>query len=274
MRALVEPALLHLLKALDRSTMLLKTYKKTFPLVLVFFSVLLLCGCAQDKFKSQNYGSPIFTNPTQKLIETQKQAFSKQLFNKLIAIDPRIAKHGTQVNMVYWSNPKNFPSVTNFMKEVSNAPSKLGQPLNIAIWIGGTTSYYTAPYVTMNREYWYDRANRIQGKVIINKKEYIDPYLVTPKQPFQLWGNFSQSYTNMAVLIKKATGRPVESWCYVQGAFKNRTFYTYELPNLQKLEKSGIMHVHFAKTEHASWKNPKDWAVETANAPQPITTTP
>lgn len=101
----------------------------------------------------------------------------------------------------------------------------------------------------MVREFWYERATRsTKNIVILDNKKYIDPYPVTKQQADQLWGTFSKSYVNMAIWIKKATGRKIEAWCFIKNALKTRVFFTIEYPELKKLEQKGIVNIHFVTT--------------------------
>lgn len=142
--------------------------------------------------------------------------------------------------------------------------------MNKAIWDEGSTSSLQYPaYVTMNKQGWYERAYPTDGKVTVFGIKYTDPHPPNPQQADEIWGEYSQRYADTAKLFTQATGKSVDVWCFVQGAKKNRIFYMYELPELQKLEQEGYVHVHFAKKDNADWQNPDDWITGTANAPQP-----
>jgi len=136
-----------------------------------------------------------------------------------------------------------------------------------AIWDEGTKSSLQYPqYVLMNaKEVWYERSSNIDGNVVVYGVEYTDPYNVSFKQADDIWGKYSQRYADMARLIKDGTGKTVKIWCFVQGAKENRIFYLYEYPELEKLEKEGIIEIHFAKTPNADWRNPDDWYYGIAN---------
>jgi hypothetical protein len=58
-------------------------------------------------------------------------------------------------------------------------------------------------------------------------------------------------------------------WAFVKGALPTRVFYTYEYPELQKLEAKGVVKVHCANTPDADWRNPNDWTAGTGSASCP-----
>jgi len=122
----------------------------------------------------------------------------------------------------------------------------------------------------MTEEHWYDRGNGTGGTVTIYGDPYQDPNPVSFGQADEVWGEYSQRYTDMAGQFKQATGNTVEVWCFVQGAKANRIFYKYELPELTALERDGVVRVHFAKIQDADWTNTADWTLGTATAPAPV----
>jgi hypothetical protein len=210
--------------------------------------------------------TPIFTDPADKLRETAHASFTQQLFREAVAYEPLLNTSGTQVHMGYWSGRGNHGSLVTLLDAINDAP------LQRAIWDeGATTSNQYPSYVTMLSEHWYERASSRNGTVTIFGMGYTDPYPVTFVQADDIWGQYSQRYADMAVPISRATGKPVQVWCFVEGARGNRVFYTYELPELRQLEQDGVVNVHFAKTKTANWTSPGDWIEGTKNAPVPVT---
>jgi len=70
----------------------------------------------------------------------------------------------------------------------------------------------------------------------------------------------------MALEFVRKTGKPVKAWCFVKGASPNRIFYTYEYPELQKLESAGVVKVYCATKPDADWTNLSDWTQGTNSA--------
>jgi hypothetical protein len=166
--------------------------------------------------------------------------------------------------MGFWSAAGNHGSLVRVLDTINSTTTSPQK----AIWDEGATSSNQYPeYLDMLEEHWYERASPKAGKVTIYGKKYTDPSPVSLDEANKIWGQYSQRYTDMAGLIKKATGKPVEAWCFVQGAKAGRIFAAYELPELSRLEKSGDVQVFFAKTPDANPANPADWAQGTANAP-------
>lgn len=225
-----------------------------------------LSACA-----SQNATSPLFTDPEVKLAELSSQNFTQQLFDEATAYEPLLEQPGTQVHMGFWSGAGNHGSLVRVLDSINNYAPKQGESQQRAIWDEGTQSSLQYPsYVVMNaREHWYERASPKDGKALIYGVNYTDPYPVTFQQADQIWGAYSQRYTGMAVLIENATGNPVQAWCFVEGAKQNRIFYSYEYPELKKLEKQGIAVLHFAKSQDADWKDPSEWSSLPVEAAQP-----
>jgi hypothetical protein len=207
---------------------------------------------------------PVFENPDKEIAELSDAGFTEKLYNEATLFEPLLKKPGTQVHMGYWSGKDNHGSLVRLIDSINNyVPSENESPQK-AIWDEGVQSSLQYPsYIEMNaRKHWYERAYPKNGKVTIYGVEYEDPYNVTVQQANDIWGLYSQRYANMAVLIKKATGKPVQVWCFVQGANPDRVFYKYEYPELKRLELQGVIEIHFAKTMGAVWKNPDDWSNE------------
>ena len=192
------------------------------------------------------------------------------LYHEAETYEPLLHTPGTQVNMGFWSGRGNHGSLVVLMDAINDLPPSPSQPPQRAIWDEGATSSNQYPsYVTMLNEHWYDRAMAKNGTVIVLGTSYTDPHPVTFVQADDIWGQYSQRYADMAVPILQATGKPVNVWCFVEGARAGRIFYTYELPELRTLEQEGAVTVHFARTRTANWTEPGDWIVGTANAPVP-----
>lgn len=215
--------------------------------------------------------SPEFTDPVQKLAATSSPAFTQQLYHEAVAYEPLLNTTGTQVHMGFWSGRGNHGSLAVLIDAVNSKSASPGESPHRALWDEGVTTQDQFPsYVTLLREHWYERSAPLNGSVIIHGTQYTDPFPVTFSRADRIWGQYSQRYTNMAPLIRNATGNPVKAWCYVEGVRADRIFYTYELPELRRLESEGAVTVYFAKTKTADWTHPSDWIEGTANAPVPV----
>jgi hypothetical protein len=214
--------------------------------------------------------TPVFTRPEAKLAELSDPAFTDKLFAESTALEPALKTSGTQVHMGFWSGPGNHGSLVRLLDAVNSYKAKDGT-IHKAIWDEGVTSSLQIPsFVTMNREAWYERAYPTDGKTVVYGVEYVDPSPVTTGQADAIWGEYSRRYTGQAALIRQATGKPVEVWCFVQGAKAKRIFYTNEFVELKRLEAEGAVKVHFAKSSDADWTDPSDWTHGTANHPAAI----
>lgn len=213
--------------------------------------------------------TPVFTSPAAKMAELSSQNFTLLLFSEAASMEPLLNKSGTHAHMGFWSGPGNHGSLARLLDAINSYSPAQGEPPQKAIWDEGVQSSLQYPsYVEMNaQEHWYERASEKGGIATIYGVEYADPYPVAFSDADAVWAEYSERYIDMAVLIENATGNPVEVWCFVQGAKPNRIFYTYEYPELIKLEQQGIVRVHFAKVPDADWKDPEDWYEGTANAP-------
>jgi hypothetical protein len=213
---------------------------------------------------------PVFTDPVEKLLAVSDPAFTEQLYTEAVTYEPLLASPGTRVHMGYWSGPKNHGSLVVLLDSINSYSPAVGEGPHRAIWDEGVTSSYQFPsYMTMQNERWYERAYPVNGLVIIMGKPYADPYTVTISQTDEIWGRYSERYAMMAVPIHEETKQPVNAWCFVEGAKRNRIFYTYEYPVLQDLESKGIVTVRFAKNRDADWQQPGDWILGTANITLP-----
>jgi len=213
---------------------------------------------------------PVFPDPTVKIAAFKNPAFTAQLFSEALVTEPLLSVPGTQVHMGFWSGKGNHGSMLRLLDAINEGASASAVPPNRAIWDEGSSAYYNYPsYTRLLDEHWYERASGINGSVIIFGKIYTDPQPVTFGEADEIWGQYSARYTDMAELIAQATGKPVNVWCFVQGARENRIFYTYELPQLRLMEQKGFVQVYFAKTPDADWTKPEDWINGTANAPTP-----
>ncbi|MFH1125564.1 MAG: hypothetical protein V1703_00420, partial [Candidatus Altiarchaeota archaeon] len=222
-------------------------------------------GCA-----CSDINAPVFNDPSAKLAELSNPNFTLQLYLEATALEPLLNQSGTQVHMGFWSAKGNHGGLVRLLDDI-NYYSSGGEEVQRAVWDEGTQSSLQYPsYVKMNsQEHWYERATSNGSMVLIHGVEYADSYSVSIQQADEIWGEYSERYADMAVYFKEATGKKVQAWCYVENAKANRIFYTYEYPELEKLEKEGVVEVHFAKTQDADWKNPEDWITGTENAPMP-----
>lgn len=228
-----------------------------------------LPGTEKDLSTSEPY-SPVFTDPVAKLEALSGQEFTEQLYNEALAYEPLLGTAGAQVNMGFYSAKGNHGSLVRLLDAINDYKPPAGEAAQKAIWDEGATSSNQYPsYVTMLEEHWYDRSSPTDGKVTIYGVRYTDPHPVTFQQADDVWGAYSKRYTDMAGLIKEATGKAVRAWCYVEGAKANRIFYKYELPELVSLEQRGAVQVFFARSRDADWTEPADWIEGTSNAPQP-----
>ncbi len=197
--------------------------------------------------------------------------FTRMLYFEAETYEPLLHTPGTQVNMGFWSGRGNHGSLVVLMDAINDLPPSPAQPPQKAIWDEGATSSNQYPaYVTMLNEHWYERAMAKNGTVTVLGTSYEDPHPVTFVQADDIWGQYSRRYADMAIPILQATGKPVNVWCFVEGARANRIFYTYELPELRQLEQNGTIRVYFARTRTANWTNAGDWTEGTAHAPVPV----
>ncbi len=209
-------------------------------------------------------------HPPTRLPSSKTRLLPDQLYTEAIATEPLLATPGTQVHMGFWSGKGNHGSMLRLLDAVNEGPAASANPPNRAIWDEGTSAYYNYPsYTQLLDEHWYERASGLNGSVLIFGKSYTDPYPVTFADADEIWGQYSARYTDMIEPIALATGKPVNAWCFVQGARANRIFYTYELPQLRLMEQKGLAKVYFAKTPDADWTIPADWINGTANTPVP-----
>lgn len=251
---------------------------KILLVLLLFFAVFIHAGCSLQSSNTattspQDTTSPIFTDPVEKLAETALANFTQQLINEAVLLEPDLEMPGTQIHMGFWSKSANRGNLITLLDSINSSSSSQIQPENLAIWDEGVstiTSFQYPSYIIMNREYWYERANATGNNIIVNGVNYHNPYPVTFQQADDIWGQYSQRYADMATHFRQTTGNKVKVWCFVLGAYANRIFYVYELPELRILEQAGTVTVYFAKTSNADWRNPSDWTEATNNAPEPL----
>jgi len=242
-------------------------FKKS-TLTCVALLSLLYSACGSNNINVA--GTNLFTDPATKISETSSNAFTQQLYSEALAYEPLLGKVGTRVHMGYWSGKGNHGDLVRVLDAINGSTATAGQAANKAIWDeGAQTSLQYPSYIIMTEEHWYERGNAVSGKVTIFGVEYTDPFPTTFAQADQIWGQYSQRYADLARTFYTATGNVVQVWCFVNGAKANRIFYTYELPELIKLETEGVVSVHFAKTDLSDWTVPGDWTDGTANAPTP-----
>lgn len=250
-----------------------KQNSKTVFLVLIFVLILVLFFAAPNLFRPSPEAcvsgctSLVFTNPDEKLAELSSDGFTMKLFTEALYFEPMLNKSGTQVHMGFWSGKGNHGNLVRLLDSINGMSVLQNETMQKAIWDEGPQSSLQYPeYVLINsREAWYDRASATNGSAVIYGIRYTDPYNVSFKMADDIWGEYSKRYADMARLISKGTGKPVQVWCFVQGARENRIFYTYEYPELVELEQEGVLVIHFAKTPDADWRNPEDWYFGAAN---------
>jgi hypothetical protein len=218
-----------------------------------------------------------FTDPAVKIADTARPAFTRAMVDEAIALEPLINVRGTQVHMGYWSGPGNRDALIRVLDEINTAPPTGGRRTEVAIWDEGVGSRVQFPsYQTMTAEAWYPRGSAPGGRFSIGGTPYVDPHPLTFPVADKIWGQFSQRYAQMALDISAATGKPIEVWCFVQGARADRIFHKWELPVLRDLEAAGAVRVNFSRpgVANPSFKNPGDWTVGTATAPTPAPPAP
>ena len=215
-----------------------------------------------------DFATPTFVDPEAKLIELSDSAFTRKLLDESAALEPALEASGTQVHMGFYSGPGNHGNLARLLDAINGYKSTDGV-VHKAIWDEGvTTSLQIPSYVSMNREAWYERAYpTTDGAVVVYGVPRSNITTIPPAKADEIWGQYSRRYADQATAIRAATGKPVEVWCFVQGAKANRIFYTNEFVELKRLEAEGVVNLHFAKTADADWQNPDDWTHGTANAP-------
>jgi len=243
----------------------------SFLAVLVFAFSFANTGCGI--FSQPQETKPFFTDPLVKISQTASADFTVRLADEANLLEPDVFSPGTQVYMGYWSY---YPNRASLIRVIDSINSAAGA--GRAIWDEGVSTSASGQfpsYIRMNDEFWYERANAVEGTVALTIEgvtyTYTDPYPVTFAQADTIWGQYSQRYAEMASRIRSHTGITPEALCFVQNARSNRIFYSYELPILVSLEAAGDVRVFFALTSEADWTNPADWIEGTGNAPVPVT---
>ncbi len=210
---------------------------------------------------------PALTTPESKIAELSDEAFTSKLFDEFTSLEARLKTPGTQVHMVFWSGPRNHGNALNLVDAINSYVAEDGS-VHKGVWGAGVNSSLQNPsFIAMNREAWYERAYPEDGKTTIFGVVRTDVPPVTSEQADTIWGLYSSGFAGQAALFQEATGKPVEVWCFVEGAKAKRIFYTNEFPALERLEAEGVVHVHFARTADADWTDPSDWTHGTANHP-------
>lgn len=219
------------------------------------------CGSAPDP--APDPGGPIFTDPVVKLAQTVDESFTRTIHAEAVALQPLLAASGTQVHMAYYSGSGNHDRARALVDAV-NAPPP-GAPARWAVWDEGVSTAAAGKYpsfVTMEREYWYPRAQAEVGgydTVVIGGVTYVDPFPVTYDQADRIWGQASDRYAETAAAYHRDTGLVVETWALVYGASLTRVFFHDECPRLQTLRLWGHVNVHCAAVQSPSWENAADW---------------
>ncbi len=214
---------------------------------------------------------PVFTDPAKKLEELKDRNFSKKLFDEAATYEPLLAARGTQVHMCFWSGKDNHGNALRLLDVVNGGSPASASPPHRAIWNEGVNAFYPYPaWVTILNEHWYDRGTGINGTVTIFGKTYQDPYPITPDDADEIVGEYSARYAGMAEYIARATGKPVNVWCFVHGAKPGRVFSRYEEPELKRLEADGFAVIYYAKSLESRWDNAGDWISGTENSPLPL----
>ncbi len=245
--------------------------RRTFLAALIFTLSSVNTGCGL--FSQPQETKPFFTDPLVKISQTASADFMGRLADEANLLEPAVFSPGTQVYMGYWSY---YPNRASLIRVIDSINSTAGA--GRAIWDEGVSTSASGQYpsyIRMNDEFWYERANAVDGTVTLTIEgvtyTYTDPHPVTFAQADTIWGQYSQRYAEMASRIRSSTGITPEALCFVQNARANRIFYSYELPILVSLEAAGDVRVFFALTSEADWTNPADWIEGTGNAPVPVT---
>ena len=206
---------------------------------------------------------------------TADSRFTDLLLGNAERYIPWIATSGTQAHMGFWSGPGNRGNLVRLLGSINNAPSgggthcTDGPSTDCAIWDEGAVESEQYPlYVEMLEEHWYERGHAAgQPTVSIYGVTYrnVNP-LNNFSQADQIWGQYSQRYADMAVELYKQTRRPVKAWAFLKGANPNRIFFTFEYPELQRLESGGYVKVYCTTNPDANWQNLNDWTEGTTSA--------
>ena len=231
--------------------------------------------------------SPVFTPYAIKQAITANPGFTNRLLANAERYIPWIANPNTQAHMGFWSGPGNRGNLIRVLSSINfttpplsttyfacgNGPSPAyPEQTNVsdcAIWDEGAVEAEQYPlYVEMLKEHWYDRGTATdagRATVSIYGVPYPNQNRLTFAQADTIWGQYSQRYADMAVGLYQQTKKPVKVWAFLGGASKTRIFFTYEYPELQKLETLGYVIVNCTLNPNAVWTNPNDWTIGTTS---------
>lgn len=227
----------------------------------------------QHKLSDNNFDPyvPIFTKAQVKLAETASSSFTSKLLDNAVDYQPLLLSPHTQVHMGFWSGPGNRGGLVRLLDSINTTSCMKGPSPNCAVWDEGATEEEQYPsYIKMLEEHWYERGNADgSSTVTIYGTTYRNENPLDFPTADRIWGQYSQRYADMAREFYRHTGKPVKAWAFVKGALPTRVFYTYEYPELQKLEAEGVVKVYCANTPDADWTNPNDWTTGTGSASCP-----
>jgi hypothetical protein len=214
--------------------------------------------------------TPLFTPYTIKQKITAESYFTSLLLSNAQRYIPWITIPNTQAHLGFWSGDGNRGNLVRLLGSINfispTDTCTTGPSTNCAIWDEGAVESEQYPlYVEMLEEHWYDRGLATGPTVSIYGVTYPNLNPLSFAQADQIWGQYSQRYADMAVELSLQTGKPVNAWCFLGGAKRNRIFFTYEYPELQKLEAGGYVTVHCTYNPDANWQNPSDWSVGTSS---------
>lgn len=151
----------------------------SFLAVLVFAFSFANTGCGI--FSQPQETKPFFTDPLVKISQTASADFTVRLADEANLLEPDVFSPGTQVYMGYWSY---YPNRASLIRVIDSINSAAGA--GRAIWDEGVSTSASGQfpsYIRMNDEFWYERANAVEGTVALTIEgvtyTYTDPYPVT-----------------------------------------------------------------------------------------------
>jgi hypothetical protein len=130
---------------------------------LALAGLLASAGCGGSSDPAPDPGGPIFTDPVVKLAQTASESFTGTIYHEAVALQPLLAQPGTLVHMGYYSGPGNRGRLVALIDQI-NAPA--AGAARWAVWDEGVSTDAAGKYpsfVTMEREYWYPRAQAEVG---------------------------------------------------------------------------------------------------------------